>query len=319
MARLRSARMTNDTLVSQFDDFLGELESDLAEIFGFELDEDITASPFSIDNSGRLTKALIEWASTINDATLALNIFNSSNSTQVKVGLTNLGTRTPFVFGDVDSVSASGDLEVFGLALMTDDEDGYFPIRGRLASASGPGLIPRIPGPIAGVGKFWRADGQFAAIGRPSASCVLTTAADATTGTNTTFSAGTAEKVQWKQDSFDPNGLHATNDDEIIVVTAGKYLFGAQVMVSPAALDAGYVYVKLYRQRAAADTLWAERTHTFTGEPDFQQIQVDTIVDCNVGDKLWVEVYYDNGGIPDQVYTLQNGIANCHFWAARVS
>ena len=58
-AQLKSARMTNDTLGINIDDNVGDLEQVLCDIFGFTIDSNVTESPLSCDNSGRITKNLL--------------------------------------------------------------------------------------------------------------------------------------------------------------------------------------------------------------------------------------------------------------------
>lgn len=318
MARLRSARLTNDTLVHQIDDYLGELESDLAFILGIELDEDVTASAFSLDNSGRLTKDLIKWRKGLSNlGAQGLRITNSTNGTSAKIQIASvfghnallLGGLEPDTFVDLDDVP--------GLAFDLEEDDGYFPIYGKPIASGHMGLVPAIIGPGGG-SYFLNGNGEWGTIGRPSETCVLTTPVDATTGLSTTFQVGATEKVQWNQDSFDPNGLHASNDDEIIIVNAGKYVVGAQVTPTPSGTDTGYMYLRIYRQRAAVDTLWAERTWYYNGT-NVESVQADTIIDCDASDKLWVEVFYDHGGASNKTYSLANGIEFNHFWAVRVS
>jgi hypothetical protein len=57
--QLKSARMSDATDADTIDNNIGDLEAALCDIFGFTIDTDVTASPFSCDNSGRITKQLI--------------------------------------------------------------------------------------------------------------------------------------------------------------------------------------------------------------------------------------------------------------------
>ena len=58
-SQLKTARMTNDTLGVDIDNNVGALEQAICDILGFTPNVDVTESPLSCDNSGRLTKALL--------------------------------------------------------------------------------------------------------------------------------------------------------------------------------------------------------------------------------------------------------------------
>jgi hypothetical protein len=64
MAQLKTGRLAANDLLSTYPNGQGGLEQDLCAIFGFTQNTDITASPFSLDNSGRITKGLLQQAST---------------------------------------------------------------------------------------------------------------------------------------------------------------------------------------------------------------------------------------------------------------
>jgi hypothetical protein len=56
----KAARLTNNDLLSSFDNALGELERQIAETFGFTLDEDITVSPITFNNAGTVTSQTLK-------------------------------------------------------------------------------------------------------------------------------------------------------------------------------------------------------------------------------------------------------------------
>jgi len=57
--QLKTARMTNATLGVDIDNRVGDLEIALCDILGITIDSNVTESHFNLDNSGRITKALI--------------------------------------------------------------------------------------------------------------------------------------------------------------------------------------------------------------------------------------------------------------------
>jgi hypothetical protein len=82
--QLKTARMTNSTLGIDIDDRVGDVEKALADILGFTIDTDITESPFSCDNSGRITKALVRFKAA---GPVGVRILNSTNSKEFRLVL----------------------------------------------------------------------------------------------------------------------------------------------------------------------------------------------------------------------------------------
>lgn len=337
MARLRSARLTDDTLVSDIPLYLGELEQDIAAIFGFTVDSDITASAFSCDNSGRLTKSLLRFKARGNIhedegvSVVGLSITNTTNSVAIIAGTTGLeatqdgsdpATVPVLGFGNF-TLAGNGtvydrDESLPGFALLLEtaaDLQPYYHLWGALFSTGQMGLLPRASGLAS---EYLCSDGTFKSPGLQKETVLLGTPIDASYGTNTNFTVDDQEDLFWTTEDFDASGLHATNDDEVIIVNAGKYHVLAQVRITPDSLDAGYVTVKLYRDRSATDTLWAERSFTYnTDANDPNVCQVETIIDCEAGDKLYVQVAYITG--IGGFYTINAGSASSNFSVARIT
>jgi len=78
--------MTDATTGDMVDNHVGDLEDVICDAFGFTVDVNITESPFSCDNSGRLTKALIRQKAA---APVGLRFYDSTNSKEYRLVLNN--------------------------------------------------------------------------------------------------------------------------------------------------------------------------------------------------------------------------------------
>jgi hypothetical protein len=330
MGRLRTARLTDDTLVSQIDDFTGELEADLAAILGFEVDVDITASPFLINNAGQVTKDLVAWTTTgipqglVLDPPLALQITNATNGNVVAVGffqIKQLDTSTfpvvglflpgasPFWVGGAGETGfdITKDPGPIGLAFIMNlsmgfdpgspynlpgaIEEQYWPLFGRLVTASYPGLVPVGGG---NVSQYLCADGTFRFLGRPSQVCVLSYADNSALGD--TVNSGTIT-VYWRTEDSDTNAMHAANGYYITTGEAGQYLVTAHVGFTPnvGSPGAGVGTLKIYRDRSGVITQWGQ-TDVTTNVNGPRHVQCEAMIDCLVGDKLYCTLGYTYAG-----------------------
>lgn len=327
MARLKAARMTDTTLVSQFDDFLGQLEADLAAIFGYDLDEDVTESAFSIDNSGRITKAMPRFVAALDleGDTVAFQITNTSNSNVALAGLALLqddSTRDqdilPFLaFGDAGTPTDDGD-GFFALNLSDVDVSGYFGVKGAFFSSSAAGMIRRGSG---NVNEYLRSDGVFT---DPFTTfdhelCVVNAPSDAGGGGQQDFTADVTETPIWTTETLDPNTLHSASDDEIIIETAGKYLVGCQVEMDDFTNDDGVFRVRIIRDRSAVLTVLAQSNMKIESGASASTaiISVDALDSCEVGDKLKVQLLYETGA--GGKYACSPVTESNHFFALRVA
>lgn len=161
-AKLRSARIAAKDLLSTYPKAQGSLETDIANAFGLTLDTNITASAFSFDNAGRVTKDLVEQSadSEAVNAGIGKQITNSSNSKVVQLMQSTAGTSHLFSVRDASSpLPGSGtpqptrfgiDMATGGLTGSTTQDTVQTP------------LIPQAILPGSGPLHFYNAQGQFA-------------------------------------------------------------------------------------------------------------------------------------------------------------
>ena len=81
--QLKAARMTNATKRSEIDNKVGELESALADIFGYTLDSDITALALSLSQDGK-----IENMPYLSGTTPGFRLRDTGDSDDIKIELT---------------------------------------------------------------------------------------------------------------------------------------------------------------------------------------------------------------------------------------
>lgn len=239
-----------------------------------------------------------------------------------------LGTLPVFAIGDFVAagettiLGAAGtydrDISFPGFAVLLDtgDEDRlpYAHLFGYKFSSDAQGLMPRGSG---NVGEFLCGDGTFRRVGGFSELALLETPTDQTTDTNSTFTAGVDETPNWTVETHDAGVLHATDDEFLIIVTSGTYLFGAQIRIIPSQQAVGTMLLKLYRQRAAVDVQVAEWYSNFTVGGS-NTISCDTLIDCLADDKLFVKVQYAPSGAETPSYTLPASLEHCNLYVARV-
>jgi hypothetical protein len=119
-AQIKSARMSDSTAGNQIDNKHNELEAALADIFGFTADVDVTESPLSCDNSGRITKALLRLYAA---AGLGIRFRDTTNAKEMAIRLSNTsilidentGTEgTPVWTNRITIALASGNITTVG-------------------------------------------------------------------------------------------------------------------------------------------------------------------------------------------------------------
>lgn len=84
--QLKSARMTDATVGSAIDDHVGDLEDALCSILGFTIDTNVTESPFSCDNAGRITKQLLRLYAA---AGVGVRFRDTTNGKEFRLALNN--------------------------------------------------------------------------------------------------------------------------------------------------------------------------------------------------------------------------------------
>ena len=219
--KLMAARLSNSAVANLIDDNtgndtpdlggIGSLESALADIFGFTLDVDITASPFSLDNSGRITKALVAQRAV---GPVGWRLRDTTSGSEVRLAVSG----TNFV---IDENTGTEDTPVwtnrFSMAIATGA------LTGALATASRMGLCPAGDGDSSHFLDGTLSFSTPAATSVPSVRVRNSAAQSIPTGSTTTLTFDTED--------FDTDTMHSTvtNTSRITCNTAGKYLVIGQV------------------------------------------------------------------------------------------
>ena len=300
--RLRTARLTNATLVAQVDDYLGAFETQLAAMLGLTADVDVTESHFLLDNSGRITKALLR----VKAVKPCANIFNSTVPKNILLGWllkADVETFQRFGFGlpasvtDDEHLTDSGTSEdaSVGFWLRADrpaDASGKWEIHGTRVNGSHAGLIPSAPGNIA---YALDGNGNWNIPGLPAATCELGSPQNST-GNQSGFAYGSSFDVYWASET-DPYGLHAASAKGIVIATAGKYQVSMSLGIEPAgALIGDYTAtLKLIRDRSSTLTTWAFNTEESAATARMV-FNVEAIVTCSASDILYGNVQVDGSG-----------------------
>lgn len=337
--RLRSARLTNNTLVSQVDDLIGSLETDLADILGFTLNTNITASAFSIDNSGRITKALIQQVPTseqfggVGDTYSLLQITNSTNNDKnyIGYGRTPLavamggGDANMFFLGSGAAMYEGGGLVDRGSPLdlrygwaafsfIMDDVDasGYWAPFGIRPNSSSQSVIPATGG---GANVFMGSDGVFRGVGTFQEQTILYSPRSPGDG-ESDWLANTPQDPEWQSEAYDNLETHAANATTIVVPSTGTYFIEGEINILSSGL-VGTAQLRILRKRAGVDTEWARTTRdtvTGFGTPE-TSLQVEAVVSLNASDTIRLEVTLTSGAT---TYTVTQGDYRNHLALTRV-
>ncbi len=319
MARLRSARLTDATLVSQIDDFLGELEGDLCTIFGFTEDSDITVNPLGPDHDGRVTNAQLLARASLDTSTrtLGLQTVNSTNSyvsymRNVLASVTKHGggaTNTNiFSLGSFDpSTTHNTDATTTHLSILSGESGQLW---GYLFTSAAQGLVPKGSG---NSDEYLRSDGVFVNPNNFAVSCCATTPAGLG---GAPLVVGIQQIPYWGNEVFDASGLFSPGNQGITIGTTGKYAVGVHVWVFPDMASTGDIRMSIIRDRSSVLTEWGVVELPFS-YPDMENnFQSDTIVDCNAGDVIKVALLMTSSAAT--TYTIPNGELNARFWVSRV-
>lgn len=128
--QLKTARMTTADVGNTIPTNFGAMESALCDIFGFTPDVDITASAMSFDNSGRITKALVEQLAA---GPVGWRFRNSTNNNEMRIVVN--GTTMQF-----DQNTGSEGVPNWQTRFSIDLSTGA--LTGATFSATNPGLAP---------------------------------------------------------------------------------------------------------------------------------------------------------------------------------
>lgn len=244
MARLRTARLTNDSLVSSIDDAIAALELDLCDIFGYVEDSNITESAFSLDNSGRIAKALIRSVYPVSPSEtdsdyVGYQIIVGPPETQFAYVVLNrvfAGTYRMVMGGAPDHENATTPFSI----VMTDGE-----LHGYTFSTASQGLVPQSSG---SANEFLHASGIWLAPGLTPNHARATEAA-LSTGLATVLH-NTLTDIHWFGESYDSGTIHdvSANRNLVTAPATGKYTIGATFgLLNPVAMDgSGYMQLSLY-------------------------------------------------------------------------
>lgn len=208
--QLKSARMTNATVGDTIDTNVGDLEQALADILGIVIDSDVTASPFSLDNGGRMTKQTIAQRAA---GPVGWRIRDTVANREVRLAV-DAGTFR------IDENTGTEGTPVWTLRFEMDISSGE--ISSALVTSSHMGLAPQGDG-----NNLHYLDGT-GAYSTPSA--VSTPAARVTQVSSTTLSSGTEAVIPMASETFDTDTMHSTvtNTSRLTAITSGKYLIMGQ-------------------------------------------------------------------------------------------
>lgn len=216
--QLKTARMTNATLGSTIDDNFGAFESALADILGFTVNVDITASPFTFDNAGRITKALVQqrgagpvgWRFRDTTAHREFRIVVNGANMQIDentvgAGIDETGEAAPAWTTRLSMVLSSGQLT------------------GTAFSSARMGLAPQGDGNAAHYLDGTGAYSAPATAAFPSCRVRHSLAQNATSGA--------FQVLSFDTEDFDTDTMHdtVTNNQRITFTTAGKYRVIGQI------------------------------------------------------------------------------------------
>lgn len=204
--QLKTARMNTGMLGNTIPTHFGEMESALADILGLTANSDVTASAMSFDNSGHITKALVEQYAA---GPVGWRFRNSSNNKEMRIAVN--GTNLDF-----DENTGSEAVPVwtnrFRIAISTGA------LTGQTFSSSSAGLAPASG--TADATKFLNGAGGYTV---PAA--ITATSCKLRNSTSTSVPNGTFTTLTFDTEDWDSGGMHSgANPTRITAPTAGKYM-----------------------------------------------------------------------------------------------
>ena len=269
--QLKSARMTNSTAGNQIDDKFGEMELSLADILGVTPDVDITESHFLLDNSGRITKALLRQKAA---GPVGWRFLDSTSGKEIRICVNGSNL-------DIDENTGSEGSPSWTNRFRMAIADGA--LSGALATASRMGLCPQGSGSSSDV---LRGDMTFGAVVAGTIPSVR-----AKHSVNQTIPSGTPTILSFDSEDWDSEAIHSTvtNNSRLTCVTAGKYLVTAGVGWQ--SNSSGYRRLGVLRNGSVA---WAYNHSTpISGASHYQQIRAQ--LSLSVGDYVTLEAYQTSG------------------------
>lgn len=209
--KLMAERMTNATLASTLDNVVGTFEEALAAILGFTVDVDITVSPFSLNNDGEITKALVLQKAA---GPVGWRMRDSTSDKEVRI-VVNVANF------DIDENTGTEAVPVWSNRFRMALADGA--LTGALATSARMGLCPVGSGVVT---EFL--NGQ---IGWTTPSATAPPNCRVRHSANQAIPTSTFTDLVFDTEDFDTDTMHSTvtNTNRITCVTAGKYLIIGQL------------------------------------------------------------------------------------------
>ena len=291
MASLKTARLSANDLVSNFPKVEGKLEEDLASIFGFTPDVDITTSPFSLDNSGRITRDLIKSVATdtLNPGSgparvisgIGMLIRNTTNGQTAMPAFESEAGSTVFTLKEDNS----GVDPVFSINMDDGTLSGYTTQDGAstpLIPATGLGI------PATSSKYYYDATGQFSVPG------LITFTGSRLLPQILTIAASSSGTLSWTS-SFDVGGHFSSGTaTRFTGVEAGKYLINLTIPVYSTVSNTGLdVTIDITRNSFLTDIVGKVRTFVAAGVGvgnALRYINVSTVIDLLGSDYITIAV-----------------------------
>lgn len=269
---------------------LGALESALCDIFGFTPNVDITASPFSFDNSGNITKQLVLQKAA---GPVGWRFRNSTNSKEMRIVMN--GAILQFDENTGSEVSPTW-VTRFSISTTTGA------LTGTTFSSSYPGLAPTGDGNAA---HYLDGTGAYTTpVATAATSCRLRNSATQSI-TNSTFTALNFDTEDW-----DTGSMHSgANPSRIIFPTSGKYMLVGQTGFASSAIG-----------RRVLD-IWTNgfnivgRAETDPNQAFQAFVSVSAIVNVNATDYAELYAWQNSGGT---IATVQGASFSPSFAAYKI-
>ncbi len=275
--KLMAARLSNATLGTAIDDRIGELEAALCDILGITIDTDVTASAFSLNNSGQITKALVAQRAA-GPVGWRFRDTTSGKEARIVVSGANL---------DVDENTGSEAVPAWTNRLRMVIATGA--LSGAVATTSVPGLCPAGDGNAA---HYLDGTLNFSTPSAASGPSVRAYAdADQSLGTGGVLPAG-LQAIALNQESWDTDGMHSnvTNNGYITCVTAGYYMFTGQVTFASNA--SGYRLLRLIKDSSQT---FGEASAVPVADGHDTTLQVRGVVYMAAGSHVSLFAYQNSG------------------------
>lgn len=270
-AQLKTARMSNATRGDAIDDGVGLLESALADILGFTVDVDITASPFNLTNDGKVGKALVAQRAA---GPVGWRFRDTTSGKEVRLCVN--GTNF-----DIDENTGSEGSPSWVNRFRMAVADGA--LTGAVATSSRMGLCPQGDGNTA---HFLNGNLGYttpAAATPPAVGVTHSTSQNVLTATETVLSFNT--------ETYDTDGMHSTvsNTGRLTATETAKFIVigGAQFAVSAVG------NVRRLSIRKNGTTVFARQTMAPSSVA--QVLQVRGLLSLAAGDYVELQAYQDSG------------------------